>query len=261
MLLPKNGLVVLAGKFPRVIALTALIVVGGYGSAQTTKESPNYGKANAFGVFAAYSNDSSHMLLGTTDNRKLLSLGVSYSRRLVQNNVVIWRYDAEVLPVALESDPIETLTYNYTFTEPNAPLPATETFTVTPGGPCRASSGSGSISGFYTYTYTGTCGRRWTIGEAVSPVGLRWNFRPRQAMQPFVDGHGGYMYSTRPIPVMEAGSFNFTFDIGAGVEFYRTRSQSMRAEYRFHHISNDDTAQVNPGIDSGLLQLTYSWSR
>lgn len=69
------------------------------------------------------------------------------------------------------------------------------------------------------------------------------------------------MYSTRPIPLEEAGSFNFTFDGGAGIEWYRTRAQSMRVEYRFHHISNDNTAGENPGIDNGLLQLTYSWGR
>jgi opacity protein-like surface antigen len=69
------------------------------------------------------------------------------------------------------------------------------------------------------------------------------------------------MYSTRPIPVGGAGSFNYTFDVGAGVEFYRTRRQSIRAEYRYHHISNHNTAYENPGIDNGVLQLTYTWGR
>jgi opacity protein-like surface antigen len=69
------------------------------------------------------------------------------------------------------------------------------------------------------------------------------------------------MYSTRPIPVPFAGSFNFTFDIGAGLELYRSKSRSVRAEYRFHHISNHDTANYNPGIDNGVLQITYAFGR
>ncbi|MGA2276685.1 MAG: acyloxyacyl hydrolase [Terracidiphilus sp.] len=97
------------------------------------------------------------------------------------------------------------------------------------------------------------------MGEAISPVGFQWNFMPRHKLQPFFIGHGGYMYSTQPIPISTAGSFNFTFDFGAGVELYRSKTRSVRAEYRIHHISNHWTAHDNPGIDNGLFQLTYSF--
>jgi hypothetical protein len=200
------------------------------------------------------------MILGTVGDRKLLSFGVYYGRRLFLNHIVNWQYNGELLPVALESDPI--LVTSTTFTYVNPP----ETFTIVSSaataGACRPSSGSGSVpGGGPTYTYASTCSRRWTMGEAISPVGFQWNFLPRRKLQPYFIGHGGYMYSTQPIPVASAGSFNFTFDLGAGVEFYRTRSQSIRAEYRYHHISNNDTAFDNPGIDSGVLQLTYSFGR
>ncbi len=56
---------------------------------------------------------------------------------------------------------------------------------------------------------------------------------PRNKLQPFFIGHGGYMYSTQPIPVQFAGSFNFTFDLGAGFELYRSKTKSIRAEYRY----------------------------
>jgi opacity protein-like surface antigen len=69
------------------------------------------------------------------------------------------------------------------------------------------------------------------------------------------------MYSTRPIPINGAGSFNFTFDLGAGIELYRSKTRSVRAEYRYHHISNDNTANENPGIDNGLIQVTYAFGR
>jgi opacity protein-like surface antigen len=95
----------------------------------------------------------------------------------------------------------------------------------------------------------------------MSPVGFQWNFLPRRKLQPFIIGHGGSMYSTRPIPIQEAGSFNFTFDLGAGFELYRSKTHSVRAEYRYHHISNHNTANQNPGIDNGLFQVTYSFGR
>lgn len=63
------------------------------------------------------------------------------------------------------------------------------------------------------------------------------------------------MYSTKPIPLPYAGSFNFTFDVGTGIEVYRARMRSIRVKYRYHHISNNDTAIDNPGIDNGLLRL------
>ena len=69
------------------------------------------------------------------------------------------------------------------------------------------------------------------------------------------------MYSTQPIPVPMAGSFNFTFDLGAGLEIFRNRHQSVRGEYRYHHISNHETATENPGIDNGLFQVTYAFGR
>ena len=69
------------------------------------------------------------------------------------------------------------------------------------------------------------------------------------------------MYSTQAIPIDYAGSFNFTFDLGAGLEFYRPNSRSVRADYRYHHISNHATAATNPGIDSGIFQVTYAFGR
>jgi len=93
----------------------------------------------------------------------------------------------------------------------------------------------------------------------MSPVGMQWNFMPMRKIQLLVDGHGGYMYSSQAIPIDNAGSFNFTFDIGAGFEVFRSKTKSIRAEYRYHHISNHGTADLNPGIDNGLFQVTYAF--
>ena len=98
---------------------------------------------------------------------------------------------------------------------------------------------------------------RVLITDSLSPAGLRWNFLPRHKTQFFASAHGGYMFSTQAIPLNGAGSFNFTFDVGAGLEFYRSRNRSIRLEYRYHHISNNNSADLNPGIDNGLIQAMY----
>jgi hypothetical protein len=225
---------------------------------QQPKQQPapkTYSRANSFGILFAYSNTSSHMLLGAARNRKLLNVGASYSRRLWMNRVVNWQYDAEFIPVALESDPVKheidsvtspvTIYQNFTYRDVAACRPVNSSFNATVGGVLFAS------------TQVVTCFREWTVGEAFSPIGFRWSFRPRHRLQPFLGGHGGEMYSTRPIPIDEAGSFNFTFDFDGGLEWYRAHQRSIRFEYRYHHISNHNTANQNPGIDNGLFQVSY----
>lgn len=230
----------------------------GIGSAQA--EPQPYARKNSFGVLMAYSNDSSHMLLGDAENRKLLEFGVSYSRTLLLKRRLHWQFQAEFLPIAENSDPVQVSQQTVTFTNLNPPA----TFTSTTSSPtelaCHNSSGT-DTSPIATIKFVNTCTRRWVMGQALSPFGLQWNFMPRHKLQPIVTGHGGYLYSTQSIPVNGAGSFNFTFDIGAGFELYRSHTRSLRAEYRYHHISNGDTAEANPGIDSGVFQLSYVFGR
>lgn len=230
-------------------------------AAQTAPENPAYARVNSFGIFSAYSNDSSHILFGLSERRKLLNFGGSYNRRILLSRKVSWQYSAELLPVALESDPLSKFVVKQV-------TPNVETF-ISNAGPlvvCSPQTTRYSVTLENGTTYSGTqttycSGRQWTIGEAMSPLGFQWNFRPRHALQPILDWHAGTMFSTHPIPIYYGGSFNFTVDVGAGFELYRTRSKSIRAEYRYHHISNADTAAQNPGIDNGLFQVTYAFGR
>lgn len=262
--MPKNGH---QNPFPHAhrLALAAfLLVFPGIirpAFAQDNRLSRDYSRANSFGFFIAYSNNSSHMLLGDAERRKLLELGASYNRRLRNGRNVNWQYSAEFLPFALESDPLSLYV--------NSQTSPTVTSNNTPGSPpisCTPISDNYSIPGSGGVTYIGTAsfscqGRRWTVGEAVSPIGMQWNFRPARKLQPFFNWHGGYMYSSRQIPINSAGSRNFTFDAGAGIELYRTQTQSVSVEFCFHHISNGDSAQLNPGIDNGMIQASYSFGR
>lgn len=253
---------------PRIIAFIACVVgvllAGPTLHAQLKPAKQLFTRKNTFGFFFAYSNDSSHILLGYAQNRKLLNIGASYSRRIWAGRVVNWQYNGEIMPVALESDPVD---HNVDTISPNLGIFGNNfgSFNSEPIGPCvPASYQLPPITiqgGTYTVTQTVTCTRRWVIGEGMMPVGFQWSFLPRHRLQPYLIGHGGYMYSTQPIPTQDAGNFNFVFDFGAGFEMFRSRTQSIRVDYRYHHISNHNTASENPGIDSGLAQITYSFGR
>ena len=241
----------------RPILFVAFIVCTANSPAQTA-DNPYYGLRNTWGIFGAYSPRVSGIPTGYPAYHELLDIGVSYNRRLSVSRNVNWQFSAELLPVALESDPLSREVDIQTEPTPGIVLD----FTV-PASTCAPSSHPYSFTDPTTgTTYAGTAlsycqGRRWTIGAAISPVGMQWDFRPLHKTQPFIVWHGGYMYSTQPIPVLNAGAFNFTVDLGAGVEIFRSRNRSIRAEYRYHHLSNANTAAENPGVESGLFQLTY----
>lgn len=250
----------LRGRARHLLILGSAVLFAATASAQARKDVPFFARANSFGIFTAYSNTSSHILLGEADDRKLLAFGGSYSRRLILNRSVNLQYNVELIPLLLEGDPTDHITVTWIQPAPFPPLDAT----LIPYTACHASSGTGTAidNGIpFTFDYANQCGRRWSKGEAMSPFGFRSNFRPRSKTQLFLDCHGGYMYTTNVVPVSGAGSFNFTFDAGIGIEMYRSRTRSVSLEYRYHHFSNNNTADANPGVDNGLVQATYSFGR
>jgi hypothetical protein len=79
--------------------------------AQAKPDGPDiYGARNKFGVMAEYSNDSSRIVLGRSDNVKLGSVGIQYQLRLVANRYFVFSHAAEFRPVILESIPTVTQT-------------------------------------------------------------------------------------------------------------------------------------------------------
>lgn len=110
-----------------------------------------------------------------------------------------------------------------------------------------------------TATYIG--GTRSTYVSAFSPLGYKLSLFPRKRMHPFVTGLGGFAVSPRDIPVFNSSSFNYTFEFGGGVEWFQTHSRSCRFEYRYHHLANAGNVAENPGIDSGVFKVTYSFGR
>jgi hypothetical protein len=240
---------------------------GGLCVGQNIPSSENqFSRANGWTVFAEYSNTSSHILMGASRERKLATLGGAYTRRVVRFWGSQLNYQVEVRPVIFESDPLAITTSTYTVEETGETVTATQTTAVAPVFRCEAASGSYTFPPTpgvppETVTYDTVCGRQWTFAQAFSPLGFKYSMLTHHRVQPFIIGTLGYMYSSRAIPVAQAEAFNFEFDFGPGIEIYEKNKRSVSVECRFHHFSNRDTAEANPGVDNLMYKVSYSFGR
>src|ERR1700749_2129434 len=65
-----------------------------------------YGRRNTFSVFADYSNDSSHIIIGQEENRKIGAIGIGYSLRLAHKEFFDFSYEPELRPLTMLRDPV-----------------------------------------------------------------------------------------------------------------------------------------------------------
>jgi opacity protein-like surface antigen len=209
------------------------------------------------GVFGEYSPTSSHILLGYARQRKLAGIGGSLAWRLINRHSFELAYLVEVRPLLMESDPtLVSITGAQLGTIPFVPplvvvdpVNSVLITVIQPNGNTQTYSGTANYS------------RRWTYSGGASPIGLKLNGLTHRRIQPEVMSNVGFLIASRDIPVPDSSSFNFTFEFGAGVQWYRTPSQSIQAEVRYHHLSNRNLGTENPGVDSALWKVTYSFGR
>ena len=76
-------------------------------------------------------------------------------------------------------------------------------------------------------------------------------------LRPFITCGAGALYAEDRVPI-GTSRLNFTPQIGFGLAFPHGPKRVYFFEYRFHHISNAETADYNPGINSSYLQFGVS---
>ena len=174
-------------------------------------EAPPYGSKNTFSAVVEYANDSSHIILGRAPNRKFTALGIQYERRLLSNHFLTLRYAAEFRPLIFVRD----ITEDETFTITEGPIIASGT-----NPPIAVTQCVPQTEVLLITTIQITCSHRWSYAQGLSPFGARMNLRPNRRLQPTASLLAGYILSSQKTPIDAAGSFNFSFEIGAGLEYF-----------------------------------------
>jgi hypothetical protein len=174
-----------------------------------------------FGIWAGYSPQS-FTFQGTAHDRKLFLLNLFLARVLLQRSVFTIKYTFEVVPVALQNQPTEFFLFK------GRPLILNRARTI--------------------------------YGAGISPIGFQANFGHRR-IQPFANGSVGLLYFADQVPIVDSSQFNFTFTAGAGLQFFPRANRTFSIGLKYHHLSNAETAPLNPGIDSKVFYAGFSLLR
>lgn len=111
--------------------------------------------------------------------------------------------------------------------------------------------------------------RRTVYAAGLTPVAFQINFRHRQKIQPFFGLSAGMLFFTDPIPDdrsplfpdKRGRGFNFTLSGGGGIEYATASARSYIFGFKFHHISNSSTGNINPGFDQNFFYFGYTFKK
>ena len=107
---------------------------------------------------------------------------------------------------------------------------------------------------------TGGGHRVYSHGIGGSPIGAQVNFVHFRHIEPFLTSGGGFLYFNHRM--FQQTRFNFTAQLGGGVQFLTSsRRTALDLGYKYHHISNANLGDRNPGLDSHMLFVGVSLLR
>jgi len=106
-------------------------------------------------------------------------------------------------------------------------------------------------------------------GAGLTPVNFQLNFRRKSKIQPFITAEAGLLFFNKSIPDdrsplrpnQRGRQFNYTLAGGGGVEFLTSDARSYTVGFKFHHISNASTGNINPGFDQNLFYFGYTFRK
>lgn len=222
-------------------------------SAGDTAGGEPYSRLNTWSVFTEYSNTSQHIFLGVSEGRRTVAAGAEYARHLVSKNWFEFAYLAQARPLFFESDPVLAGFRSVATRQIFQTVPDPQRVAILDHAHFIVPPQNIIVEPFYR--------SQWTYGGGLNPIGFKWSFLPRRRLQPVMTFSSGFVVSTRDLPVNNSEQFNFTFELGLGVEVYLQPKRSLRLDYRVHHLSNAWIGFNNYGVDSNLFQLSYSFGK
>ena len=102
-------------------------------------------------------------------------------------------------------------------------------------------------------------GRSSVYGAGLSPLGFKFNFGQQSWIKPFVAASIGFLYFEDDVPAPRSSRFNFTPELGLGVQLFFTPKTAVTLGYKLHHMSNANTGGSNPGVDSHVIYAGFSF--
>ncbi|MCY7377285.1 MAG: acyloxyacyl hydrolase [Pyrinomonadaceae bacterium] len=111
--------------------------------------------------------------------------------------------------------------------------------------------------------------RTTAYAAGLTPVGFQLNFLRQRKIQPFVTANAGLLIFNKSLPddrsalrpEQRGRQFNYTLAGGGGVEFLTDANKSYTVGFKFHHISNASTGNINPGFDQNLFYFGYTFKK
>jgi hypothetical protein len=88
------------------------------------------------------------------------------------------------------------------------------------------------------------------LGIGLIPVNLLLPITESKRINPFVFASAGGIYLNDKLPQYDGASLNYLLNIGGGFELPLFESTDIQIGYSIQHMSNANTGDQNPGIDS-----------
>ena len=87
-----------------------------------------------------------------------------------------------------------------------------------------------------------------------------WKFTSAKEFVPYLFAGGGVLYVDLGLPTM-GSRLDFSYQGGAGMQYFFRKDVALNFEYRYHHISNAGTATPNEPLNSSKILLGISLFR
>lgn len=188
---------------------------------------------NEFAVWGGFAPDTPRVF-GGSRRSSFGEIGVRYSRRIATTENLALKYQIDFIPLAIINYRRERL-----------------------------------FGGIVPNTIVVDRERETAYGVGLTPVNFQLNFRRKSKIQPFVTAEAGFILFNKIIPDDRSPlrpnqfgrRFNFTLAGGGGVEFLTDDAKSYTIGFKFHHISNNSSANINPGFDQNLFYFGYTFKK
>ncbi|MDA8430435.1 MAG: acyloxyacyl hydrolase [Geobacteraceae bacterium] len=87
-----------------------------------------------------------------------------------------------------------------------------------------------------------------------------WKFTGSDQITPFLFAGGGVLFVDLGLPSM-GSRLNGSYQFGGGIQHLINENLAFNGEYRFHHISNLNTASPNEPLNSSKVLFGFSYFR